>query len=227
MKFITNILLILLFSINGVINNDSIIENEIPKIEIITQFNNQDIVYRGIINPILISTESAIKYEASGDGLKKTDKLGHYKLSPQTGKEMVITVIGKDKNGNPFEVKKTFKIKDISSGISQINGKGCKKCEIKLSKKELSYGKVSHGFPDLLIEGLKVNVVSFKMKLPGKPTKIIKGNRIQSSLIIKDIQKVKRGARVHIFDIQIKHTFPFKNSIRICKIDPILIKIID
>ncbi|WP_397364387.1 GldM family protein [Olleya sp. R77988] len=217
MKFTFTLLLLFYFSINSIIKKDTDIDYQTPKIKIFSKFNNQNIVYRGIINPIVIKIENNLSYTASGDGLKKIDDLGNYKLSPQTGKEIIITVTGKS-----FSFSKTFKIKDIGIGTSQINGKSCKKCEIRLSRKELSNGKVSYAFPDLLIDGLKTEVVSFSLKIPGKPTKKIKGNRIKSSLLIKDILKIKRGTLVQIFDIQIKSNL----TARICKTVPMQIRII-
>lgn len=221
MKVIVALFTLFCLSTNLVVDT----KYKLPKVEIITEFNNKDIVYRGIANPIVIKVEKGITYEAVGNGLNKTDIIGNYTLYPTSGKKVVIKVIGKQSNGNVFEISKAFKIKNIGSGISQFNGKSCKKCSVKLSKKELSTGRVSFDFPNLLIDGLSIKVVSFKIKLPGKSTKKVYSNQITSKLLINDIQKVKIGSQIQLFDIQIKSFFPKNSGVRICKIQPIIIKI--
>ncbi|QXP60886.1 GldM family protein [Olleya sp. HaHaR_3_96] len=223
MKFTSTVLLILWCSISSVLKNNYIIAIASPKIEIVSTFNDQDIVYRGILNPIHITIENNLPYQAVGEGLIKIDDLGNYKLAPRTGKKITITVTGKALNGTPFTTSKTFEIRNISSGISQFNGKHCKKCELKLTRKELSKGVVSYNFPELLIDGLQTEIISFKIKLPGRPTKKVIGNKIKSSVLITDILKAKRGSQIQLFEIQIKSNLPA----RVCKVSPIIIRLID
>ena len=223
MKLTSTLILVIWFSINDYINNNSFTEKSSPKIEIYTTFNDQHIVYRGIQNPIRIKIENNLPYQATGEGLVKIDDLGNYKLAPRSGKETTITVTGKDLNDIPYNVIKKFEIRDISSGISQFNSKHCKQCDLKLTKKELSEGVVSYNFPDLLIDGLKTEIISFKIKLPGKPTKKVFGNKIKSTALIKEILKVKRGSQIQLFEIQIKSNLPA----RVCKVPPIIIRLID
>ena len=223
MKFTSTVLLILWFSINNFTTKKEVTESVAIKVEIYTTFNDQHIVYRGIQNPIRIKIENNLPYQATGDGLVKIDDLGNYNLAPRSGKETTITVTGNDLNNTPFKITTKFEIKNISSGISQFNGKYCEKCELELTKKELSQGVVSYNFPDLLIDGLKTEIISFKIKLPGQPTKKVFGNKINSSALIKEILKAKRGSQIQLFEIQIKSNLPA----RICKVSPIIIRLID
>ncbi|AUC74974.1 GldM family protein [Olleya sp. Bg11-27] len=223
MQFTSTVLLILWCSISSALKNNYIIAIASPKIEIVSTFNDQDIVYRGISNPIRIKIENNLPYQATGEGLVKIDDLGNYKLAPGSGKKTTITVTGKDLNDIPYNVIKKFEIRNISSGISQFNGKHCKKCELKLSRNELSKGVVSYNFPDLLIDGLQTEIISFKIKLPDRPSKKVFGNKIKSSVLITDILKAKRGSQIQLFEIQIKSNLPA----RVCKVSQIIIRLID
>ncbi|WP_299884153.1 GldM family protein [uncultured Lacinutrix sp.] len=224
-KFLTSFYFVFLIYSTFIRQHESQIAKEkLTEIEIIVEYNNQDIVYRGILNPITIVAKNNIEYVAKGIGLKKIDQ-GNYEMVPQSGKEVIIYVTGKLTNGKNFEISKTLKIKNLSSGISQFNGRNSKKSIIKLSKTELSSGKVSYDFPDLLINGLSAKVIGFKIKLPGKNVQKVYGNRIKSTLLLKDIQKMKRGSKVQIFDIKITSSILGYGSLRICKISPILLQI--
>lgn len=171
------------------------------KIDAVVEVSNMNAVYRGVFNPIKISMSKAIKIEASGPGLRKLDDDGNYSLVPTSGNEVIIEVKGFMIDNDTVVKRKRLRIKNIGKLTGTINGSGCRKCEVLITKKEFSGAIIESKLYDMLFDW-KISVFSFKVKFPGRKTIKITGNRIPAELdsIIGDLNPADR---VQIFDIQV------------------------
>jgi len=193
--------------------------------EVALELKKMNVVYRGISNPIYISKPNAVSFEATAFGLRKLDSLGNYNLSPGTGKTVDITIKSKLKNGDSLTETKTLRIKDIGMPLSLLNGIGCNssKCELMLRKEDLKNSAITLDSESLILD---LDVTGFKLKVPNQDVITIIGNVIPKEVndIIDDL---KNDDQVFVFDIKPKIKNPISNSIRICKISPILIRIVE
>lgn len=193
--------------------------------EVALELKKMNVVYQGISNPIYISKPNAISFEATAPGLKKIDSLGNYNLSPGTGKTVDITIKSKLKNGGSLTEIKTLRIKDIGIPLSLLNGIGCNsnKCELMLSKQDLKNGLITLDSESLILD---LDVTGFKLKVPNQDVITIIGNVIPKE-VNKIIDDLKNDDQVFVFDIKPKIKNSISNSFRICKISPIIIRIIE
>lgn len=161
--------------------------------------DKMNVVYRGIDNPITISMAgiNANKINASGTGLRR--KVGSsYVLRPGSGKTVRINVTGTTDAGE--EIKSapvTFRIKDIPAPMASIRGQYG---SISMPKTSLVKSSIAAGLPDFVFD-LKLNVLSFKVKVPGKTTVLVSGNRMNAQAQ-KAIASAARGDIVTIFGIR-------------------------
>ena len=190
------------------------------------ELKKMNVVYRGVANPIYISKPNAVSFEATAFGLKKLDSLGNYNLSPGTGKTVDIIIKSKLKNGDSLTETKTLRIKDIDMPKSLLNGIGCNssKCELMLTKKELKNAAITLDSESLVLD---FEVTGFKLKVPNQDGITITGNVIPKE-VNKIIDNLKKDNQVYLFNIDAKiKNYHTSNSIRICKIRPIIIRIVE
>ena len=157
-----------------------------------------NVVYRGVVNPMTISFAgiSDDKVNASAAGLSKGSGVGKYNMSPGQGREVVINVTGKLPDGSNVSDKKTFRIKDIPGPQGKIRG------EVAASgpKSSLEVSTVTAELEDFDFE-LGIDVTGFNIKVPGQPTIVVSGNRMDSRAK-GAIQKASRGDVIIISEIK-------------------------
>ncbi|NJB81988.1 type IX secretion system motor protein PorM/GldM [Wenyingzhuangia aestuarii] len=165
----------------------------------IVSADKMNVVYRGLDNPITISMPgiSPTKVKASASGLRKQSG-SSYMLKPGTGKTVSINVSGTTDSGETIKSPPvTFRIKDVPQAMASIRGEYG---SITMPKTSLAKSSVAAGLPDFVFD-LDLKVLSFKVKVPGKTTVIVNGNRMNSQAQ-KAIASAKRGDIVTIFGIR-------------------------
>ncbi len=161
--------------------------------------DKMNVVYRGVLNPITISVpgvpDNAIK--ANAPGMKKAKGLGKYTISPGKGKEVKISVSAKLPDGSPVTSSSTFRIKDIPGPVATARGQfGL----IKMPKTTLQKVTIGAALPDFVFD-LNLKVSGFSMKVPGSPTVIIKGTKMNGAAI-RALGKARKGDMITIFDVK-------------------------
>ena len=168
--------------------------------EAIISADKMNVVYRGVANPLSISVPGVPdnKINASAPGLKKV-KSGKYLMNPPKAREVKISVSAKLPNGQTVNSNKTFRVKDVPSPTGTIRGQSGYQ---KMSKSSLAKSTVGAILKDFVFD-LDLYVNEFKIKVPGKPTIICSGNKLNSQAV-RAVKKAKRGDAIIIFDIKAK-----------------------
>ena len=179
-----------------------------------------NVVYRGIENPILISmpgvNDNSMK--ATAVGLRKVQGIGRYVLTPSRGNKVVIDVEGTTSEGSKIRSRSVFRIKDIPAPVASVRGQFG---SIQLPKSSLQKVSVNAKLVDFDFD-LNIKVVSFKIKVPGQATVLVKGSRMNDKAK-RSLRKVKRGDIVNIFDV--KGSVVGNSSYKLKKIMPLSIEI--
>jgi gliding motility-associated protein GldM len=183
--------------------------------------DKMNVVYRGVENPITISIPgiSDNKIKATAKGLKKAAGIGKYILSPGKGKDVTINVTGRTNDGELIKSPPVkFRIKDIPAPAASIRKQiGV----IRLPKSSLSKSEIGAELLDFDFD-LKLEVSSFKIKVPGQSTVIVKGTRLNARAQ-KALQRARRGDVINIFDL--KATILGNSSYRLKRVLPLSIEL--
>ncbi len=160
--------------------------------------DKMNVVYRGLSNPITISMPgvSANKISASAKGLRRV-KGDSYMMTPGAGNEVAIRVTGTLPGGKKTTSSEKFRIKDIPPAVGMVRGQFG---TVPMPKASLGKIAVAAGLPDFLFD-LKLNVSSFKIKVPGQVAVPVSGTRMNARAK-QAITKARRGDVVTIFDIK-------------------------
>lgn len=178
------------------------------------------IVYRGFFNEVFIDIPSSKSFEVEGIGVSKKEK-NIYSINPSSGKELIINIKGIFKNGKRFSEKHIFEIRNVTSLEAKINNLNLDEFRVRMQKKSLLNAVIKASFPDKNI-GIKCEIKSFELKIPGYSSMHIDGNIIKNIDYNKIINRVKIGDEIVISDIK----FTVSNTTGlICKINPIIITI--
>jgi len=163
--------------------------------------DKMNVVYRGVSNPMTISFAgvSDNKVNASGSGLSKTTGIGKYAMNPGTGREVTINVTATLDDGSKVSDQQTFRIKDIPKPTGTIVGKDG---IVKLPKRNVEVGTVGAKLDDFVFD-LPINVTSFKIKVPGQPTVLVAGTKMNGQAK-SAIARARKGDIIQIFDIKAK-----------------------
>ena len=161
--------------------------------------DKMNVVYRGVPNPISISFAGVAdnNVNASAAGMSKTGN-GKYILNPGSGASVMINVSAKLPDGKVVSDKKEFRIKGLPAPTGQIRGE----TSAKGSKSNLEVCTVSAIMDDFDFP-VTVNVTQFNIKVPGQPTIVVSGNKMDGRAKAA-IQKAQRGDVVVISEIKAK-----------------------
>lgn len=165
----------------------------------IVSADKMNVVYRGLENPITITIPgiSPTKVKATAPGLSQKSGTS-YILKPRTGKTVAINVIGEADNGEKVKSPPvSFRIKDIPQAMASIRKQYG---TLKMPKASLARSTVEAGLPDFVFD-LTLKVQSFKVKVPGKTTVVVRGNRMNAQAQ-KAIEAARRGDIVTIFGMR-------------------------
>jgi gliding motility-associated protein GldM len=162
--------------------------------------DKMNVVYRGVVNPMTISFAgvSDSDVSASAPGLVKVGN-GKYTMSPGSGTEVKINVSAKLPDGKVVPDTKVFRIKNIPApqgAIGKMTG------IIKGAKSRLEASTITAELLDFDFE-LKINVVQFSMKVPGQPTVVVNGNKLNAQAKAA-LARTSRGDQVTFSEIKTK-----------------------
>ena len=161
--------------------------------------DRMNVVYRGLDNPISVSLpgvgSSNLKVSATGGSLSKNGK--GYMIRPGKGNTATINVSAKLSSGKTVNSKATFRIKDVPAAQGSVRGQyGI----VRMPKSGLSNAPIAAGLPDFEFD-LKLNVTSFKIKVPNQLTIIVNGSKLNAAAK-RALSKAKRGDIINIYDIK-------------------------
>lgn len=168
----------------------------------IVSADKMNVVYRGVDNPISVSVPGipSSDVKASAPGMRASGKPGQYMLNPGQGKEVTINVSATLPNGGgTFSSKQTFRIKGIPAPTGKIRGE----VTAKGAKSNLEVCTVSATLEDFDFP-VTINVTQFNVKVPGQPTVVVQGSRMNGQAI-SAIKKAGRGDVVTISEIKVKY----------------------
>lgn len=159
--------------------------------------DKMNVVYRGIPNPMTISFAGVAsnKTNASAAGLRKSGK--GYSMTPGKGRNVTITVNGTLSDGKKVSDKKVFRIKDIPRPAAAVSGSTG---SLKKTKNSLKSSTISAKLEDFVFD-LKLKVGTFKFKVPGQPTIVCAGSKLNTRAKAA-LARAKRGDMVQIFDMK-------------------------
>ncbi|RNC85070.1 MAG: gliding motility protein GldM [Winogradskyella sp.] len=180
--------------------------------------DKMNVVYRGVANPMTISFAGVPdnKVNASAPGLTKTGN-GKYVMRPGSGREVKISVTGTLDDGSKSSDSKTFRIKDLPKPLGAFNGQN----GVKLPRNNVEIGRLSASFGDDFDFNLPLNITSFTMKVPGKPSVNCSGNRLNSAAK-NALRSARRGDIVQFINIKAKAE---GTSVKIKTVTPIVIEL--
>ncbi|NVJ89676.1 MAG: gliding motility protein GldM [Flavobacteriaceae bacterium] len=161
--------------------------------------DKMNVVYRGLNNPISVSLPGvgSSNLNVSAQGGKLTKNGNGYMISPGAGDVATINVNAKLSSGKTVNSKATFRIKDIPAAQGSVRGQyGI----VRMPKSGLSNAPIAAGLPDFEFD-LKLQVTSFKIKVPGQLTIIVNGSALNAAAK-RALSKAKRGDIINIYDIQ-------------------------
>jgi gliding motility-associated protein GldM len=168
----------------------------------IVSADKMNVVYRGVDNPISVSVPGipSSDVKASAPGMRASGKPGQYVLNPGQGKDVTINVSATLPNGGgTFSSKQTFRIKGIPAPTGKIRGE----VTAKGAKSNLEVCTVSATLEDFDFP-VTINVTQFNVKVPGQPTVVVQGSRMNGQAI-SAIKKAGRGDVVTISEIKVKY----------------------
>lgn len=160
--------------------------------------DKMNVVYRGVPNPMTISFAGvgSDKVRASAPGMSAAGGAGKYVLRPGTGSEVMINVSATLPDGKVVSDKKAFRIKGLPAPTGKIRGE----VSAKGQKSNLETCTVTAAMEDFDFP-VTVNVTQFNIKVPGQPTIVVSGNKMDSRARAA-IQKAQRGDVVVISEIK-------------------------
>jgi gliding motility-associated protein GldM len=160
--------------------------------------DKMNVVYRGVANPMTISFAGVPNgnVKATAPGLSDNGN-GSYTMEPQGGTEVTINVNAKLPDGKSVSDAKVFRIKNVPSPMGGI---GKETGIIKGAKSRLEVSQVSAELKDFPFD-LTFQVKQFAFKVPGQPTIIVNGDRVNAQCK-SALQRAVKGDQITISDIK-------------------------
>ncbi|MEN8790061.1 MAG: gliding motility protein GldM [Flavobacteriaceae bacterium] len=181
--------------------------------------DKMNVVYRGVSNPMSITIPGIPnnKVSASAAGLSKRSG-SSYVMNPGKGRTVTITASGTLPDGQRVSSRSEFRIKDIPRPAGAVRGETG---STKMPRRNLEISSVSAVLEDFDFD-LNLAIGGFKFKVPGQPTVVVKGGKLDSRAK-SALKRAKRGDAVQIFDIQAYITN--NKSYKLKKVSPVIVEI--
>jgi gliding motility-associated protein GldM len=159
--------------------------------------DKMNVVYRGVPNPISISVPgiASNKVNASAPGMSKVGD-GKFMLKPGAGSEVKINVNATMPDGKAMSSAQVFRIKGLPAPTGKVGGSE----KNKGPKSNLEVCTVTAVMEDFDFP-VTVNVTQFNVKVPGQPTIVVSGNRMDGRAK-SAIAKAQKGDVVVISEIK-------------------------
>ena len=181
--------------------------------------DKMNVVYRGVANPMSISIPGIPnnKVSARAPGLKAVNG-SKYIMNPGKGRTVKITASGTLPDGQGISTTSEFRIKDIPRPSGAVRGESG---SIKMPRRNLEVATVSAMLEDFDFD-LNLGIRGFKFKVPGQPTTVVKGNKLNAAAK-SALKRAKRGETVQIFDIQAY--ISNNKSYKLKKVSPVVVEL--
>ena len=182
--------------------------------------DKMNVVYRGVQNPMTISIPGVGNVSANAPGLRAAGGAGSYVMDVTTlqAREVTINVSGKLPGGETVSDSKTFRVKDIPRPVGTIRGEDG---SVSMQRNSLEIAAVGASLPDFDFD-LNLNVTGFKFKVPGQPTIIVNGSRLDERAKAA-LRRAGRGESVQIYDIEA--SLAGNSSYKLKKVAPVVIEL--
>jgi len=184
--------------------------------------DKMNVVYRGVDNPMTISFAgvSSNNVNATADGYLKPSGTGKYMMNVTRakGREITINVTGTLDDGSKVTDNAKFRIKDIPRPTGTIRGE---EGSVSMQKNSLEISTIGAKLDDFDFE-LPLNITGFSFKVPGQPTIVVKGNKLNARAK-QALSKAKRKAGIQIFNIQAK--IKGNSTYKLKKVSPVFIEL--
>ncbi len=182
--------------------------------------DKMNVVYRGVQNPMTISIPGVSNVSANAPGLRAAGGTGNYLMDVTTlqAREVTISVSGTLPGGKTVSDRKTFRVKDIPRPVGTIRGEDG---SVSMQRNSLEIANVGANLPDFDFD-LKLNVTGFKFKVPGQPTIIVNGSRLDDRAKAA-LRRAGRGESVQIYDISA--SLAGNSSYKLKKVAPVVIEL--
>ncbi|BAV95442.1 gliding motility protein GldM [Ichthyobacterium seriolicida] len=196
----------------------------VSEVAAVVSAKKMNIVYRGVKNPISISVPGVPANQITlgagpGADIVKTSS-GEYSVDVTKfkGRDLDMYVSAKLSDGTvkKFPSQK-YRVKDIPSPNGTIRGE----MEAKMSLSNLFVSTIRVEIPNFEFD-LKMNVVSFSIKVPGKPSVSVSGDRI-SGRAEKIVAMASIGDEIVIRDIKVQ--IQGNSSYKVGNVSPILVTV--
>ncbi|MEK8178999.1 GldM family protein [Flavobacterium buctense] len=176
-------------------------------------------VFRGMMNELFIDVPNSKSFEVSGRDVIKKDK-NIYTLNPGPGTETIVNIDIILKDNKRIKEKHVFEIRNTKSSITCFNYiKGDSLILANMNQFKDAIIRVIPGDKNLNIVH---TINSFSLKIPGRKTIVIQGNKIDEKTF-KEISKyASKGDEIAIFDIKVKVNI----TISCILISPMVIRVI-
>jgi gliding motility-associated protein GldM len=139
-------------------------------------------------------------------------------MNPGTGREVTINASGVLPDGKRISTPATFRIKDIPRPAGSVRGESGSAA---MPKRNLEIATIGALLEDFDFD-LNLAVSGFKFKVPGQPTVVVKGNKMDSRAK-SALSRAKRGDAVQIFDIEAYITN--NKTYKLKKVSPVVVEI--
>ena len=181
--------------------------------------DKMNVVYRGVANPMTISIPGVPdnKVSASAPGLSKRSG-SKYVMNPGKGRTVKITASGTLPDGQRISTPMEFRIKDIPRPSGAVRGEAG---SIKMPRRNLEVSTVSAMLEDFDFD-LNLGISGFKFKVPGQPTTVVRGNKLNAAAK-SALKRARRGDAVQIFDIQAY--IANNKSYKLKKVSPVVVEL--
>ena len=181
--------------------------------------DKMNVVYRGVANPMTISIPGIPDNKVRADAPGLSERGGSsYVMNPGKGRTVTITASGTLPDGQSISTRSEFRIKDIPRPSGTVRGEAG---SIKMPRKNMEVATVSAMLEDFDFD-LNIGVSGFKFKVPGQPTVVVNGNKLNAQAK-SALKRAKRGSAVQIFDIQAYITN--NRSYKLKKVSPVFIEL--
>jgi gliding motility-associated protein GldM len=197
-------------------------EYNVAQPAVVVSAEKMNVLYRGVENPVSISVPgvSSNKITVSAPGAK-VRSLGNGRYSfnvtqtKGTNVKIVVTAVMPDGHKQSFPGQ-TYRVKGLPSPEGNIAGKN----EVKLPKANIKVLPIQAELKNFDFD-LKLKVVSFTLKIPGKPSIRVVGNKMNAQA-----KKAIDKARGEIYIRDIKAKIVGKSTYRIGRVSPITIQVL-
>ncbi|RTL13745.1 MAG: gliding motility protein GldM [Flavobacteriaceae bacterium] len=159
--------------------------------------DKMNVVYRGVPNPISISVPgiASNKVNANAQGMSKVGD-GKFMLKPGSGSEVKINVSATMPDDKTMSSAQVFRIKGLPAPTGKVGGLD----KNKGPKSNLEVCSVTAAMEDFDFP-VTVNVTQFNIKVPGQPTVVVSGNKMDARARAA-IAKASKGDIVIISEIK-------------------------